>query len=434
MKLKKLFYYFLSLSLFLSNTAFSKEKKSDVIFETKDKKTINLYKNVEKIFSDVQKVRNLPVKRPVKIGIKTSKQVNDFLQSNLKKDYPEKMIKKDYLLLKKLGLIQDGTDIKKLLLGAYTQQIAGFYDEKTQSLYVVNNKKELGELETSIVISHELVHSLQDQYFHIKDIVKRYEDSDKVLAKTALIEGEATLASMQYIIENMGLKREFMPNLGNLMKANMSNNSKMTQGIPEFLMEQMMFPYIDGTAFCEYVYKEKGSNWNKFNEVYKNPPESTEQILHPEKYLAKEKPVKVRVNPYFLNDWHWELLDYDTVGEFFLRNWMLEYLDEKEVKKATEGWGGDRYAFFSKNNNENIFVYKSIWDSNRDAVEFFDGIKDTLKLRYENNLHIEKETKDTFFARSKEGYIYIKQKNKTVNFADGFNKKQIDKVFKYLNK
>ncbi|MEK7432180.1 MAG: hypothetical protein AABZ74_03520 [Cyanobacteriota bacterium] len=435
MKIKKIISLSLLFTTIALNSVIAKDLKpqKNIVFETKDKNTIDLYKNVEKIFEDVQKTRNLFAKKPVKIGIKTKNQVKDFLSKTIKTDYPDKMVKKDYLLLLKLGLIKEGLNLKEILLNSYAQQIAGFYDEKTKSLYVINEKSNLGQLESSIVISHELVHALQDQNFHINKVVNKYElDSDKVLAKMALIEGEATLASMQYVMGNMGLKTSFMPNFGDLMKKNLKSNTPTEmKDIPGFLSEQMFFPYIEGTRFCEYVYK-KTNNWDDFNKVYKRLPESTEQIIHPEKYIKNEKPIKVNVKKWFLNDWRWNLLDYDTLGEFAINNWLLEYNDQKTSEKASSGWGGDKYAFFSKNDKENIFVYKSVWDTDKDAVEFFDVIKDTIKLRYENNLNIEKDNKNEFLGRSKDGYIYISKKNKNVNLADGFPKDFQKKVMKYL--
>lgn len=435
MKFKKIACFSILSILINSSNAFSTEKKMpNIFFENKNQSNNKIYKSIEKIFIGIKDIRSLPLKTSVKVGIKSTKQVNDFLKDSIKKEYPDSEIKKDYLLLKKLGLIKKEVDLKKIFLDLYTQQIAGFYDEKTKAFYVVNNGKEMSELESSIVISHELVHALQDQSFGIKNIIKNDKNGDTLLARTALIEGEATFASTQYIIESLGLNSKLVNNIGDIMKKAMSPSTiKNIANVPGFLLEQMFFPYVEGTKFTETVYKNKGS-WGKFNSVYKNMPISTEQIMHPEKYLKYEAPIIVTLDKDFIKDKSWKLLDSDTFGEFSLLNYFLEYNSEKSSKKASEGWGGDVYGLFSKSDDEVVFIYKSVWDTPNDAQEFFETIKKTMKKRHKENIKIIQNDTISFTAKTNEGDIYISLKDKEVDFADGFDENIKENILSYLNK
>lgn len=435
MQLKKVVYISI-VALFLNSlNAFSADKKivSSIYFENKNESNNKIYKSIEKIFNGVKDIRKLPLKKAVKVGVKTSAQVNEFLNESIKKEYPEKDIKKDYLLLKKLGLIKKDVDLKKIFLDLYTQQIAGFYDEKTQAFYVVNNGREMSDLESSIVISHELVHALQDQSFGIKNVMKDDKNGDTLLARSALIEGEATFASTQYIIESLGLNRNVVNNVGEIMKKSMTPSAiKTTTKVPGFMLEQMFFPYIEGTKFSEAIYKNKG-NWDKFNSIYKHLPVSTEQIMHPEKYLANEEPIKIHFDKELIKNKDWKLLDCDTFGEFSLLNYFMEYNSEKKSQTASTGWGGDTYALFSKNDDEVVFVYKSIWDTPNDAKEFFETITETLKKRHKSDIKITKNEGDSFTAETKEGNIYITFKDNQVNFADGFDETIKENIVAYLS-
>lgn len=432
---KKILYSFV-LSSFISTTSYAEViTNKSIIF--KNKNNITSYKdletNIENIFENVQKIRDLKAKKSVSVGIKDTKELNTFLNKMFKDEYKDKDIRNDYLTLYHFGLIKKDTNIKETFLNLYTEQIAGFYDNKSRELYVIDNPK-ISDIESQIVISHELIHALQDQYFNLTNLLSNDKNQDSLLAKMSLVEGEAMLGSVEFI--SMSLVKDglnSLKTLSGLFKNPMSNFSQdALNKTPGFLVEQMMFPYVSGMKFASHL-KEHYQGWNDFANIYKSPPVSTEQIIHPEKYISGEVPIKINIDEKVIKDKKYTFLRKDSFGEFFLYNYFLEYLDESESEKASYGWGGDNSLLFADKDNNSIFVYKSAWDTNKDAEEFFNSFKKTINIRFENVKNIQ-NNKNLFIAKTNKGLVYINIKDKFVNIAEGFNESMKDDLIKYLSK
>jgi len=149
-----------------------------------------------------------------------------------------------------------------------------------------------------------------------------------------------------------------------------------------------MFPYDVGMLFVDYLYKR--GNWAEVNKAYQKPPVSTEQILHPEKYIAGETPIAVA--PVILADTldpNWKLETTDSLGEFLtylLMAYGADYsaeVTENEAAIASTGWGGDTYQVYSRSDNGTaILVAHWIWDTNRDGSEFETQMKKHLQARF----------------------------------------------------
>ncbi len=399
------------------------DKQSNIIFlrgtkETPKQKAI--LNNVETIFKGVQKVRQLTAKQPVNVGIKNHQELNLYLKDLMAKEYSAQDLEKDYILLERLGLIPKDTNLQEMFLNLYTEQIAGFYDDEMKALYLIENPK-LGGLEFSVIISHELVHAIQDQYYDVKKVISGDKNSDITAARLALIEGEATIASLQYEINSFGLNAETLTDISSLLKNALAGTSQMPNinKAPGFLVEQMMFPYIEGSKFVQAIYDTCGS-WEKFGDIYKKLPASTEQILHPDKYIQNEEPIKVELDENIITDKNWHFLEKDTMGEFFLQNYFLEYLDEGNAKSASSGWGGDKYLLFSGKEKNSLFIYKSLWDTDKDANEFFNAYIKSLQARYESNLKVNRESSDIYEAEIPHGKIFISMDKNAVTVQEGF--------------
>src|SRR5690606_30209794 len=140
--------------------------------------------------------------------------------------------------------------------------------------------------------------------------------------------------------------------------------------LPGFLMAQIGFPYEHGVVFAQYLYDEGG--WELVNEAYADPPSSTEQILHPEKYLEGEEPIEVVVDDHseVLGD-DWVEIEADTYGEFGVMTLLGESdLSSRQITRASQGWGGDAYSILMSEDDELAVVWQTEWDSDRDAREF----------------------------------------------------------------
>jgi hypothetical protein len=138
---------------------------------------------------------------------------------------------------------------------------------------------------------------------------------------------------------------------------------------PAFLKETLLFPYLGGLSFIESLHRH--TPWSRINEVFKDPPESTEQVLHPEKYLAHEKPIKVTPAPLPSLGARKELRR-DVIGELEWKILFASKLPEEIAEKAAAGWGGDRLVAYSDPAHPDAppaIVTRSVWDSETDAKE-----------------------------------------------------------------
>jgi hypothetical protein len=139
---------------------------------------------------------------------------------------------------------------------------------------------------------------------------------------------------------------------------------------PDALINAFLFPYTTGHDFAKAVYNRNG--WAGLNAAWENLPQSTEQIIHPDRYFAGDAPQILTLPP--LTDTlgaDWSLAEEAVLGEFYMREYLVQQLDEAEVDTAVTGWGGDRYAVYWQPDAQDwALVLRTAWDSVNDANQF----------------------------------------------------------------
>lgn len=256
--------------------------------------------------------------------------------------------------------------------------MVGFYDVEEDRFFIVDEGGAEGEsldLFDQLVFVHEYVHALQDQHFDLdrfEDAGDRYTD-DQELAIKALIEGEAEMVSLLYILDNVSLER-----VEELAEAAPDLNQEVLERTPPFLRESLVFPYLEGQRFVRSVYRLGG--WETVNELWERLPVSTEQILHPEKYpLDVPSTVELPADLADALGAGWTERLREVWGEFQLRL-MLAEADAVFAVEGAAGWDGDQYAFLT-NGEQQLFVMEIVWDSSADATEGGDALQRWLEYR-----------------------------------------------------
>jgi hypothetical protein len=321
----------------------------------------------DRISGEMAGLRNLELLHPLDISTQNRDELRQWLVDSIEQDFPEVVQERDQRVMVVFGLIEPGTDLGQLELDLLGEQIAGYYDPETGEMVVVSSGTEGDSLSASdeLTFAHEVVHALQDQHFDLLSVQGDSEliSDDEYLAVGALIEGDATVGQVQYMVAHpmliLGLQRE----LDDL-------DTSVLDNAPSFISGTLLFPYDQGATFVTALYEEGG--WDLVNDAYTNVPQSTEQILHPEKYLAGEAPIQVTVNdplPTLGNSW--SVLEVNTFGEYIIQS----FLDSGEVRPgdaqaAAEGWGGDQYVV-AGTEDETALVWSTEWDSEEHAAEFF---------------------------------------------------------------
>jgi hypothetical protein len=146
------------------------------------------------------------------------------------------------------------------------------------------------------------------------------------------------------------------------------------QRTPAFLQELLLYPYTAGLSYVQAAQLRGG--WEGVNDLYRRMPESTEQILHPQKYAAKEAPIQVALPDDLASQLGtgWSVPLEDTFGELQLGAWLrVAGVAPSAATAAAAGWGGDRLAVVEGPSGAWGVVIDTTWDTAADASEFADA-------------------------------------------------------------
>ena len=278
-----------------------------------------------------------------------------------------------------LGMIDQDEDLYELLLGLYTEIVLGFYDAEVETLYVVTDTPEFGP-QDALTYSHELVHGLQQQHFDIHSIFESLDDnSDRKRAFRALVEGDASISERLYFINHLDEEEQ-----AEAQRALGSLSIETLRAAPHVIQRTNAFPYLEGFNFVLALLQADGG-WRMINQAFENLPESTEQILHPEKFFARESPVAVTLPDIadVLGE-DWTQIREDTVGEFLLLAYLETGVPRQQAAAAAEGWGGDRFTLYKGPGGQNLLVSRIAWDDESHAQEFFDAFREFMAANNED--------------------------------------------------
>lgn len=335
------------------------------------------------VLTETSEIRQLPILRPVKSGAKSRADIERMIIKNLDEESTPDEMRVTELTLKKLGLVPNDFQYRPFVIDLLSEQVAGYYDPKARQFYLADWIALEGQLP---VMSHELTHALQDQNFDLLRFQKWPKgDSDAELAAHSLIEGDATLEMMQYILRKPERMRDFMKSMGGIG----ANSNEKIESAPRALRETLLFPYDQGAQFVTKLYANGG--WKVVSQAFKDLPQSTEQILHPDKYFVREPPEKVSMpDVRAILGKGWTRVAYDINGEWSYYLILDEYIKSPDKsERASAGWGGDRYAVYLGPGGEVIMAQMTVWDTEKDANEFYALYVERSKRRYRNATTVE---------------------------------------------
>jgi hypothetical protein len=325
-------------------------------------------------------LRALEPTGPVERNLLASDQLRQRVLDDFFGDYTPENAIADVQVLTLLGLLEPGFDLYSLYIDLYSEQIAGFYDPEAKQLFVVSDSTFGGTARMTYV--HEYTHTLQDQVYDLQDGMEYNDqacdqDSERCAAILALIEGDAMLVSEQWL-------RTYATDqdVADIIADALALESPVLLGAPDFLREDLLFPYIYGLAFVRQLYLSGG--WAAVDAAYANPPSSTEQILHPERY-PNDRPIDLTVPDSVADQLSkgWTEIDRGVIGEWYFRLMLAPHIPADVAAEAAEGWGGDYYlAFYNDQLETGALVLVSIWDRTYDASSFFAALRDYGDARF----------------------------------------------------
>jgi hypothetical protein len=341
-----------------------------------DSKVLSQMENIEQ---EVQELRGLPAATDLDRQTYTSDQLREKVMNEFFVDYTEEDVRQDTIILNLFGLIERDFDLYDMFVNLYSEQIAGFYDDDTKEMVVVQGEDFAGP--EKMTYAHEYTHALQDATYDLNDGLMLDDDtcdldSEYCAAVTALVEGDASFVETQWFLDYSSLKDK-----QEVMQYYQEYESPVFDNTPAFLQEDLIFPYVKGLDFVTQLFEEGG--FPAVDQAYLNPPVSTEQIMHPERY-PDDKPVSIDLEDFtsLLGD-GWEEIDRNTFGEWYTYLMFAKPLStdwaiaEEDASAAAEGWGGDLYlVYHNQDLDQDVLVSLSEWDTQTDADEYWDTFSD----------------------------------------------------------
>ncbi len=372
---------------------------------------------VARVEGDLTEIRGLAFKHSVPVAKQTPADLGRYVDKEMAREVPDALSDNFGKLVKRLGLYRGPElgNLRDMMRKVMTSQVSAYYDPETERVWVLNGGT--SEQEEGLVYAHELYHALQDQYFDLQAYMPEGNkfDADQTLARTAVVEGEATYIHTTWVLRNATRSMPPRALLGpaiqmqaNLSTAQLRQMAAAEPGqaagmdqIPTFILETLMGNYMKGAAFV-FAVQEKG--WPEVEKLYREyPPRSTEQILHPEKWFAREGTASITWpdlgKERVLRDW--ELLDDDVIGEI---QWRIIFNAQGQTDgdAAAAGWDGDRYAVFKrKGADETLMLLRTAWDTEAEARQFAEAYRRALAVKYEGvtePVSVEQQGTDVFIV------------------------------------
>jgi len=325
------------------------------------------------IESQVSEIRGLEKIEDVEHTLISAEELEEIVVEDFFSEYSDQDAYQDVLVLSSLGLLPREFDLKGFYQSLYSEQIAGFYDEETKEIYIVQGQ-DFGGSE-KLTYSHEFTHVLQDQVYGLEQGLGLNEeaceqDSERCAAVQALIEGDASQTEILWF-QTYASREDYL----DLMDMFDQLDTPVLDAAPSFMSADLYFPYEKGFAFVQSLYEQGG--FEAVDDAYLNPPVSTEQILHPERYPEDlPLPVELPDLEHVLGN-SWRLFDQNVMGEWYTylilnKSYEDDYqITETQALEAAEGWGGDAYAvYLNESTDETIFIMDTYWDTQEDADQF----------------------------------------------------------------
>ena len=298
--------------------------------------------------ASVAKIRELKFTRPVPLVIETPDQAQHTMIAQITRDHSDQDLRIGGKSGVMTGLYPPNIDLKRQTVELMRDEIVSFYNPDTREMVMVQQPHPrppdglgLGAKTDAMVLAHELTHALQDQHFAINKMLNEVKDNDdQSLALKCVAEGDATLTGLAYTAGP--LQQNKIDALVNQLQALPADAVARRHNIPLAVSVPMLFEYSSGSRFVAEAWRRGG--WQAVDQLYRNPPRSSQQIIQPELYFDHPAPpLRIELNGYQTLLAGWKKVDDDTYGEL-----LLQLIFERNLPPSTPAfsslsrWAGDR--------------------------------------------------------------------------------------------
>ena len=339
---------------------------------------------VEEVQPGAAELAGFPVGAPVEVAVKTREEVREYMIRMVEISNPDGDLYRRGMCLARIGLLPEGFDLEAGMVDLVTEQAGGLYDPFSKQFWGILNLSASLRAPSyqRLIASHELTHALQDRETDIVELLDVFlENPDYEYAFRSVIEGMATVVMFAY---TQDLEVDEVPDTRSTMRAGFEqkagNPSLEAYGdSPVYVRELLISPYAEGGAFVQA--------WQRANPdlelavLMKNIPRSSEQVLHPEKYLTPDEPTVIDLSGIdtSLSD-VWDAFYATTLGEFdLLTLFSIHEETQADAAEIAAGWDGMRFRAFEDRDGHLLLLGSSVWDSEEDARQFHTGFSTVLR-------------------------------------------------------
>ena len=381
------------------------------------KQAREVFDQVGEIMQELHEITGFKIRHKVPAEIISRDKVKDFLEKRMQETTTPEEIRVEELTLKKFGLVPQDFDLAKNTVDLLTEQAAAFYDFHKKCLFITDWTPSATR-EPALV--HELGHALADQNVNLDKFIKQGSKSDDgSLARMAVMEGQATWLMAEYLARKAGQSLADSPALLESMVGGVESGASqypVFESEPLYLRETLVFPYSQGLLFQNAVYLKMKQA--AFEEVFRRPPVSTQQILHPDAYFAAREPAHPAL-PELADTHGYKRIADGNMGELDHSILLRQYCGEAESKELAPQWRGGAYALLERHSPARVvLLYAAEWASAASAGKYFRLYGQVLAKKWKH-LAIESESDTAFSGQGDDGYFRVQLSGAIVTSIEG---------------
>ncbi len=371
---------------------------------------------VQQALSELSAITGFPIKHPVVFESITREQINRYLQDRIKEATKPSELRAEELTLKKFGFVPEGFDLRKNTIDLLTEQAAAFYDFHRKKLFISD------WAQTSmrdVALIHELAHALADQSFSLEKFTKKVEDdSEKSLARQAVVEGQAMWLTSAVIARRDGRSK---PKAESADEGEPSGKFPVFDEAPLYIRENLIFPYSAGEQFQDAVFDK--DHKEALTEVFRDPPVSSQQVLHPDKYFAHIAPVVPALPK---DPKGTRRFAEGVMGELDHSVLLRQYTTRDDAQEIAPKLAGSQYRLLegkrvAKNSRPILLVYVSEWSDHETALRFFHLYRKVLQGKWKK-LRVATESESVLTGEGDDGWFRVAVEGRNVRSWEGWPK------------
>jgi len=357
-----------------------------------------IFEQVDEMMRSLSEITGWKVHHKVPAEIMGKEKFKKLVDAGEKEANGDKELRGEELALKMFGFVPPDFNLARESADLVTEQAAAFYDYTKKRLFVLDSTEDNAEQQLALV--HELAHALADQQYSLSKFMRHGSPDDEASsARQAVMEGQASWLSWAYMSKRNGGKPEvpaqMLDRLADGVGAEGAEFPVFTQA-PLYVRESLVFPYEAGMRFQDAVYRKLGKQ--AFDEIFRNPPRDTQQIMHPDLYLEMLQPTSPALpaldHLIGKEARNFRLLTEGNVGEFDLSVLLRQYVGERQGADAASHWRGGVFRIYEhKRDKYPVLTYAAEWDSPASARAYFELYERVLRGKWKRmNVGAETET------------------------------------------